>query len=84
VGRRAFRLSSPRWAYHLAALLSEAYGFVRRRAVSLSREKVLEMSQPFWICSHEELRRDLGWSPEVGLQEGARLTAAWYREQGWL
>jgi len=84
VGRRAISLSSPRWAYHFAALLSEAYGFFRRRAVSLTREKVLEMSQPFWVCSHDELRRDLGWSPEVGLQEGARLTAAWYREQGWL
>ncbi len=42
------------------------------------------MSQPFWVCSHEDLRRDLGWSPTIALNEGARLTAAWYREQGWL
>lgn len=84
VGRRAFRLSSPRWAYRAAALVSEAYGLLRGRAVSLTREKVLEMSQPFWVCSHEALGRDLGWSPQVDLQQGAGLTAAWYREQGWL
>lgn len=84
LGRRAFRLSSPRWAFGAAALASELYGSIRGRAVSLTREKVLEMSQPFWVCSHEALRRDLGWSPQVDLRQGARLTAAWYREQGWL
>jgi len=84
VGRRALRLSSPRWAFVATALLSETYGFFLRRAVSLTREKVLEMSQPFWVCSHETLRQDLGWSPQVGVKEGAKLTAAWYRRQGWL
>ncbi len=84
VGRRALRISSPRWAFDAASLASEAFGFVARRAVSLTRDKVREMAQSHWVCSSEELRRDLGWSPRVSLQEGAKLTAEWYQRYGWM
>ena len=79
VGSRALRLSAPRWAFSLAALGSEAFGFVARRAVPLTREKVREMAQSHWVCSHETLCADLGWTPRVQVAEGAQLTAAWYR-----
>lgn len=84
VGCRAFHLNLPFWAFAAAAILSETYGRLRGRAVSLTREKVLEMRQPYWVCSYEAIQRDLGWEPQVDLRQGAKLTAAWYREQGWL
>ncbi len=84
VGRRALRLSAPRWAFSVAALASEAFGRVAGRAVPLTREKVREMAQPYWVCSHESLQRDLGWSPRVEIRAGTRLTGEWYRAQGWL
>ncbi len=84
VGKKALRLPSPPWAFAAAALVSELYGRLRRQAVSFTRDKVIEMRQPSWVCSHEEISRDLGWQPQVGLSEGAALTAAWYRQHGWL
>jgi len=84
VGKKALRLPSPPWAFAATALVSELYGRLRRQAVSFTREKVVEMRQRYWICSHEEISRDLGWEPQVGLSEGAALTAAWYRQHGWL
>jgi nucleoside-diphosphate-sugar epimerase len=84
VGRKALRLPSPVWAYSAAALISELYGRLRRRAVTFSRDKVREMRQRYWVCSHHEIERDLGWRPSVQLDEGVALTAAWYREHGWL
>ena len=84
VGRRALRLSAPPWTFSAAALASEAFGFATRRAVSLTRDKVREMGQPYWVCSGENLRRDLGWAPLVDIREGARLTANWYRQQHWI
>lgn len=84
VGRKALRLPSPPWAFAAAALATEFYGRLRRQAVSFTRDKVVEMRQRYWVCSHEEISRDLGWQPEVGLSEGAALTAAWYRQYGWL
>ncbi|HLC28154.1 MAG TPA: NAD-dependent epimerase/dehydratase family protein [Dehalococcoidia bacterium] len=83
-GRRALRISTPRWAFNAAALASEAFGFAARRAVSLTLDKVHEMAQPHWVCSSEDLRRDLGWSPAVDIREGARLTADWYRRERWI
>jgi len=29
-------------------------------------------------------RRELGFSPQIGVREGVRRTLAWYREHGWL
>jgi nucleoside-diphosphate-sugar epimerase len=84
VGEKALRIPSPPWAFAAAALVAELYGRLRRRAVTFSRDKVLEMRQRYWVCSHEEIARDLGWQPQVRLSEGAALTAAWYRQYGWL
>lgn len=84
VGRKALRIPSPPWAFAAAALVTELYGRLRRRAVIFTRDKVVEMRQRYWVCSHEEISRDLGWEPRVGLSEGTALTAAWYRQHGWL
>jgi nucleoside-diphosphate-sugar epimerase len=67
-----------------AALLAETYGVVRGRPVPFTRQKVVEMCQTHWLCSHEGIRHDLGWTPAVPLEEGARRSAAWYRSQGLL
>jgi nucleoside-diphosphate-sugar epimerase len=32
----------------------------------------------------DKARRDLGWTPKVGLDEGLRRTAEWYRQRGML
>jgi nucleoside-diphosphate-sugar epimerase len=84
VGNRALVISTPPWAYGIAAIASETWGLLRGRAVSLTRDKLREMSQAAWVCSHHEISRDLGWTPMVNAREGAKLTANWYRQQGWL
>lgn len=84
LGKKVFRIPSPPWAFAAAAFVSETYGRLRRRAVPFTRDKVIEMRQRYWICSHDEISRDLGWQPQVDLAEGAALTAAWYRRHGWL
>lgn len=83
-GRKTLRINAPRWAFDAAAVASETFGFVTRRAVSLTREKVDEMSRRYWVCSGESLRRDLGWAPRVGVREGARRTGDWYRLHRWI
>jgi len=84
MGRKAITISAPRWLFEAAALASEGFGLVTRRAVSLTRDKVREMAQSHWVCDHDELERDLGWTPKVKIREGTRLTGDWYRAQRWI
>jgi nucleoside-diphosphate-sugar epimerase len=67
----------------LASIGVEAYGKVRGKAVMLTREKV-NMLRHHWVCESQRTREDLKWTPEVTFTEGARRTARWYQENGWL
>jgi 2-alkyl-3-oxoalkanoate reductase len=85
LGRRAWlRLPIPRFALQTAAFGSELYGALSGRAVMLTRDKCNELFAPHWVCDAAQTRIDLGWEPKVQFDRGARLTAEWYREQGWL
>lgn len=85
VGKRAWlRLRLPRGVVHAAAIAAELYGRATRRAVMLTRDKVQELFAPHWVCDSSDTRRDLGWQPTTDLAEGARITAHWYRQHGWL
>jgi len=77
------RFGVPFPVLRLASLGVEAYGRVRGRAVMLTREKVKMLSH-HWVCESQKTRDELGWRPEVSFPEGAKLTAAWYRDNGWL
>jgi nucleoside-diphosphate-sugar epimerase len=65
-------------------LVSEAFGRVTGRAQVFDRDKVREMRHSAWVCSADDLRRDLGWEAKVQIEEGARLTYEWYLANRWL
>ncbi|MBI4363959.1 MAG: NAD-dependent epimerase/dehydratase family protein [Candidatus Latescibacteria bacterium] len=80
----AIRVRIPVAALLAGALLGEMVGAVTRRAPYFSRDKFREITAGEWLVSSAKIRSQLGWTPEVSLEEGARLTAAWYREAGWV
>jgi nucleoside-diphosphate-sugar epimerase len=56
----------------------------RGRLSTLNADKMAEFLAPAWVLSSAKAERELGWRAGHGLAEGARHTAAWYREAGWL
>ena len=50
----------------------------------LNDQKLIELRQRYWVCSAEKARHELGFEAEYDLATGVRLTAQWYRENGWL
>jgi len=77
-------VSIPHWALQTIALGAEAWARASGGAPLLSREKLREITAGDWISSSRKIRERLGWEPRIGLEEGVRATADWYRQAGWL
>jgi nucleoside-diphosphate-sugar epimerase len=84
LGVRAVQIPIPAAAALAVAIGAEAWGRLRGRAALLSRDKVRDMRERYWICDASKIRRALGFRPGVELKEGLCQTAAWYRQAGWL
>jgi nucleoside-diphosphate-sugar epimerase len=74
----------PRFVLGAAAVAGELWGALRGKPPLLSREKLREITAGDWICSSSKIRTQLGWEPEIRLEQGIRETAAWYRQQRWM
>lgn len=54
------------------------------RATVLSYDKTAEFFAPAWLADPTPLESATGWTARHDFAAGARATAAWYRQQGWL
>lgn len=75
--------SVPAPVLRVAAAFSEAFGKVADRAVIFNRDKLNELLMTDFVIDARPAEEALGWRPAVTFAEGARRTAAWYREHGW-
>jgi nucleoside-diphosphate-sugar epimerase len=81
--RALVRFALPRGLIRTIAAATEAYGKAVDRAVILTRDKCTELFAQ-WVGDSSGTREALGWEPKVDFEEGARITAAWYKREGWL
>jgi nucleoside-diphosphate-sugar epimerase len=84
LGKRAWvRFPLPRRLLETVALGNELYGRLRNQPVMFTPDKCRELFAQ-WVTDSRPTQAALGWKPEVQIREGIRLTATWYRRQGWL
>lgn len=68
-----------------AAAATEVYGKLTNQAVMLTRDKCNELHEKGgWVCDGTPARELLGFQPQVQFAEGVKITAEWYRAEGWL
>ena len=58
------------------------YGKVKSN--SLNNDKYFIMRQRNWRCDIEPARRELGYEPQVKLEEGVKRSIEWYKQNNWL
>ena len=78
------RLPLPKILVQGAAALTEVYGKVTNQAVMLTMDKCKELHAPGWVCNGDDAKELLDWEPKVQFAEGVKITANWYRQEGWL
>lgn len=74
-------LFTPHFALDVTAAGAEfAHEFTRGRPL-LTRDKVREVRQQYWVCSPEAAKRDLNWEARTPIKEGMKRSVAHWRDQ---
>jgi nucleoside-diphosphate-sugar epimerase len=68
----------------LAAAFGDLAGAITRRPATINSRRYVELYSPGFVCRVDRMRDCLGVEAAVGLDDGLRRAARWYREQGWL
>lgn len=82
VGRK--RVFAPHLPKPLLLLGARIDGALRGEKARLTPDRVGYMAHPNWVARSDRAVSAHVWEPQIAGAEGLALTAAWYREQGWL
>ncbi len=63
---------------------SRAQGRLTGKPALLNDQRVMDLRQPYWVCSDKKAQQELGFEPVHDLQTAVQETADWYLENGWL
>ena len=84
LGKRAIRINIPYALVSTIAAFTEIQSRITRKPNILSRQKLIEMRQDFWICSSQKAKKDFGFEPKINIEEGIKDTLTWYVAHNWL
>ncbi len=81
VGAKPIRLRIPRAIMPLLASIGQKLG---NQSNIINKDKIKELQYSYWTCDSTKSRNELGFIPNVGIKEGVKWTADWYRIHQWL
>jgi nucleoside-diphosphate-sugar epimerase len=84
LGKQAVRITLPVSVLTTIALVAKIQERVTHQPALLNGQRAKEMRQPYWLCSGDKARMELGFEPLTDLETAVRETVDWYQEQGWL
>lgn len=77
-------LKIPHFLVLSIAGLSGFVGKFMKNPPVFNYDKGVDFIQPYWISSVAKAKRDFGYSQQISLEQGMKITADWYKQQGWL
>ena len=78
------RITAPLWVLRVVTFCGEYIGRLTGKVTALNNDKYHIMRQRNWRCDIGPARRELGYEPQVKLEEGVRRSIQWYKDNGWL
>ena len=84
MGKNVKSIVLPNTLVSLVAIVSEFFGKLLNKPVVINRQKVMELSKKYLICSNEKAKRDFGFQDKIALSDGIKSTLEWYQKHNWL
>ena len=84
MGKQVLNIHISKSITSFLSFLIESISFFTRKPFILNREKILEASQPYWVCDVSKAKNELGFTTAFTLEDGIKATVEWYRKEGWL
>ena len=78
------RITAPLWLLRIITFFGERIGHMTGKVTALNNDKFHIMRQRNWRCDIEPARQELGYEPQVKLEEGVRRSIKWYKDNKWL
>ena len=78
------RITAPIWVLRVVTFVGEYVGRLTGKVTALNNDKYNIMRQRNWRWDIEPARQELGYEPQVKLEEGVRRSIKWYKDNGWL
>lgn len=84
LGKKSFRVSIPFWVVQGVSTLTEFVKPMLRNPPLITRDKLAEMSQEYWVVCNKKAHEMLGYKPTYTTEEAFKETGEWYRANGWI
>ena len=78
------RITAPLWVLRVVTFVGEYIGHLTGKVTALNNDKYNIMRQRNWRCDIEPARQELGYEPQVKLEEGVHRSIKWYKDNHWL
>lgn len=78
------RVKAPLWVLRAVTFCGEYWGRITGKVTALNNDKYHILSQRNWRCDIRPAIDELGYQPQVRLEEGVRRAVRWYQENHWL
>jgi dihydroflavonol-4-reductase len=84
LGKKTLRMPLPIPLMKSAAAICTGVAKISGNPLPFSLDKMKEIEALAWTCSNQKAKKELGFEPFWNLEKGFRITAEWYRQNGWL
>ena len=78
------RITAPLWLLRVITFCGEYMGHLTGKVTALNNDKYHIMKQRNWRCDITPARQELGYDPQVKLEEGVHKSIEWYKKNNWL
>lgn len=82
--KNPFKIYIPIWIIKLLGNLNEIIGVLLKKTFLLNKEKLLELSKNYWVCSNKKIKTTCPDIAFTDIQTALKETYEWYKNNKWL